>query len=462
MAGCRRPTLSRPSLRSACIPAMLILAGCYRAAPLDEAALLREIRDRPVDLPAGPSAPGTPIGALSEDDAVAMALKYNPDLRVQRAQVDVARAEVREARRLDNPEVRVANGWEEDPSFGEDRFTLDLRWSPEPLPSHLATIAAAEAVVPAVQAEAALEAWEVRQAVRLAWTRAAFESLLAVVEEERAGLLRSLRERFAASPGADPVQHLDAQVEASRAEDRVRRQRDEAAGAIRDLARLLGLGSSEGLVVAIPTDPAGCPAPASGGTDLVAAAAQHHPRIRLARAAYAAAEAQLKVEVARQIPWVRWIQVGWGYQPDTKNGVPDNRNQLRLGMSLDLPILDWNQGGIAAGKARRTRQAERFRDALTTVVGDVNEALRRQSAARDRLDRLVREAMPLADRSTALTTEAVRAGRLTEVDLLKVRLDALDVREALLEAARDCREAAVEVEASRGVPAGDAPGSPGP
>jgi outer membrane protein TolC len=52
----------------------------------------------------------------------------------------------------------------------------------------------------------------------------------------------------------------------------------------------------------------------------------------------------------------------------------------------------------------------------------------------------------------AATSEAVDSGRLTEIELLKARLEALKIRQALLEATQACREAAIDAEAASGQP----------
>ncbi len=429
------------------------LASCYAAAPLDEAALLREIRQTPAGatVAARPAAQA-PSAPLTEADAIARADAGNPFLRAERARVPEAAAEVRKARRLENPEVRVSNGWEEDGAYSEDRFTLDFRWSPDPLPQHLAEIDIAKAAVPESRAEAALRAWEIRKEVRLAWTRAAWGRLRAAVDEERAAVRRETRDRLAGAPGSDPVERLRAEVAAADAEDRARRRLEDEQEALRELARLLGLPSADGLSVLPPDDPAACPSPPADPAARIEVAARSHPRVALARAAYGVSEAELKLEYARRAPWARFIQIGWGYLPRVDDGIRNDRNRLRIGAALDLPILDWNQGGVAAGEARRNRRALQFREALTDVVGGVDSSMRRWTAAAERLDRLRAGAPATAQRTVTLTREAVQAGRLSSLDLARSRLDALDLREALVEAALSCREAAIEAEAALGTP----------
>jgi outer membrane protein TolC len=237
-------------------------------------------------------------------------------------------------------------------------------------------------------------------------------------------------------------------MDAATAEDQAKIQQEQESKALSTLAKLLGLGSSAGLSVVLGSALPECHAQTTRQSSKVT----DHPRLRVARAVYAVAEADLQTEVSRQIPWAKWVQVGWGYAPKTDKGNTTYRNQLRLGISLDLPILDWNLGGIAAGKARRQREAELFKEALTEVVGGSNEAAQRWATALERVRHLRTVVVPLADRSVAATSEAVDSGRLTEIELLKARLEALKIRQALLEATQACREAAIDAEAASGQP----------
>ena len=63
-----------------------------------------------------------------------------------------------------------------------------------------------------------------------------------------------------------------------------------------------------------------------------------------ALAEYAASESALQVQIARQYPD---IHLRPGYELD------QNKNKWQLGVSMDLPILNQNQGPIAEAKAKR-------------------------------------------------------------------------------------------------------------
>ena len=70
-----------------------------------------------------------------------------------------------------------------------------------------------------------------------------------------------------------------------------------------------------------------------------------------ALADFAASQATLRLEIAKQYPDVR---LSPGYQYDQGD------NKWSLGLSVDLPVLNRNQGPIAEAKARRSEAAARF------------------------------------------------------------------------------------------------------
>jgi len=80
---------------------------------------------------------------------------------------------------------------------------------------------------------------------------------------------------------------------------------------------------------------------------------------------YAAAEAALQLEVARQFPN---IVLGPGYTYDQGD------NEYTLGISAELPVFQQNQGPIAEAEAKRREAAARFTARQAEIIGDVDRA----------------------------------------------------------------------------------------
>jgi hypothetical protein len=81
---------------------------------------------------------------------------------------------------------------------------------------------------------------------------------------------------------------------------------------------------------------------------------------------YAASEAALRLEVAKQYPDIH-LNPGYEYdQGDNKWGV---------GLSLELPVLNQNQGPIAEAEARRSESAAKFNALQARVLAEIERGM---------------------------------------------------------------------------------------
>lgn len=112
-------------------------------------------------------------------------------------------------------------------------------------------------------------------------------------------------------------------------------------------------------------------------TDLTApeirrAAILNRADIRGALANYAASQNALQLEIAKQYPDVH---LGPGYELDQTD------NKWSLGVSIDLPILNHNQGGVAEAKANRAVAAAHFLTVQANAISEMDSALAGYEAA---------------------------------------------------------------------------------
>lgn len=136
-----------------------------------------------------------------------------------------------------------------------------------------------------------------------------------------------------------------------------------------------------------------------------------------ALAGYAAAETALKLEIAKQYPDVH---LGTGYQFD------QGENKWALGLSVEIPVLNRNQGPIAETEAKRGEAAARVLALQARIVGEVDRAVAVWQGAQTRL--------------TAL--EELRAAQKARLSSLQAQfeagaVEALDMRLAEVELATD-------------------------
>ncbi len=132
-----------------------------------------------------------------------------------------------------------------------------------------------------------------------------------------------------------------------------------------------------------------------------------------ALADYAASQATLQLEIARQYPDVH---VNPGYQFDGGD------NKWTLGISFELPVLNQNQGPIAEAAARRLAAAARFDAVQARALSEIERGvagLRLAQANRLTLDDLAAE----QSRQTDAVAAQVKAGAAAAVDLLAARLE---------------------------------------
>ena len=94
--------------------------------------------------------------------------------------------------------------------------------------------------------------------------------------------------------------------------------------------------------------------------------------VRGALAEYAASQSALQLEIARQYPD---LHLGPGYELDQTD------NKWSLGVTLDLPILNQNQGPVAEAKAKRAEAAAHFLSVQTAAIGEIDGALAGYNAA---------------------------------------------------------------------------------
>jgi outer membrane protein, heavy metal efflux system len=94
--------------------------------------------------------------------------------------------------------------------------------------------------------------------------------------------------------------------------------------------------------------------------------------VRGALADYAASQSALQLEIAKQYPD---LHLGPGYELDQTD------NKWSLGVSLDLPILNHNQGPVAEAMANRATAAAHFLTVQTTAITEIDSALDGYAAA---------------------------------------------------------------------------------
>ena len=236
-------------------------------------------------------------------------------------------------------------------------------------------IAQAEHLSEAARWDFVRAAWQVRSHVRAAllnlYASRETESLLAQQEAAQSNVVRLLEGQFAV--GAVSSYEVT-QARITLGTTRLARQdaTGQSAQARVQLASALGLPlhALEGIefsFAGLDQFPQDLTAP-----EVRRDAILNRADVRGALADYAASQSALQLEIAKQYPD---LHLGPGYELDQTD------NKWSLGVSLDLPILNHNQGPVAEAKANRAAAAAHFLTVQTTAIAEIDSALAGYEAA---------------------------------------------------------------------------------
>lgn len=150
---------------------------------------------------------------------------------------------------------------------------------------------------------------------------------------------------------------------------------------------------------------------------------------------YAAAEAALKLELARQYPDVN-LMPGYDYN--------SGQNRWQLGLNLQLP-LNRNRGPIAEAETRRTTAEKRFLAQQATIQGELDIALAAYRASREKAATAAQLAQE-ADMASETTKKMVEAGNVSALELTRRQIEASAAKVALMAANLEAQTAAGALE----------------
>ena len=302
------------------------------------------------------------------------AFYYHPDLDVARAQWSTATAGGVTAGQRPNPILSVAPTY--DTTTGPPWIpgaSLDVPIETAGKRRH--RIAQAARLAEAARLNIAAVAWQVRSRLRgrlLAW-HAAQENFALLRRQEwlQAETVRLLEGQLhAGAVAAFTVTQARVALSQSRlaladAERQIAVARAQTAAALGvPLAALDGVAPDWSEFHPPPPQPAGAAARRQ--------ALLHRADVLSALADYAASEAALRLQIARQYPDVH---LNPGYQLDQTD------NKWTLGLSVELPMLSQNQGPIAEAEARRAESAAKFNALQARVLAEIEQALAGYRAA---------------------------------------------------------------------------------
>ncbi len=415
---------------------LAVFAGCaeFSARPLDAARSAAWLSGRRL-------AAKTWTLKMLTDEAV----RNHPEVALARAQYGTARATVRTAGERPNPTLLLSPQVVTPFNLIAGTYSVEFDWTVETAGKRGKRGDVARANVNAAASRVVDATWKVRAAVRKALLELYAAQRRAAVEEAAIARQGELLKTLDARVRAGAVSHIEmAQPRLLLVQLRIQ---------LADAGRLQALARAS-LAEALGMSTAGL---AEVKFSFVAfentrglasahrrAALTHRADVLAALADYAAAEAMLRLEIAKQYPD---IHLNPGYQLD------GGANKWGLGFGVTLPILNQNQGAIGEAEAKRREAAAKFNVVQTKALADCDRAAAAVNAARVKLatvanligeqqrqyeteKRLVTAGE--GDKLTLLTAEVERA--VTEIVRLDAAIELQAALGALEEATQTVRE----------------------
>jgi cobalt-zinc-cadmium efflux system outer membrane protein len=393
-----------------------------------------------------------PVNGLTLEDAVARALEREPGLRASRAQREVARGLQAQAGLHPNPSLSFSQ--QEEPAGTDNQTRVEIQW-PLDLFRKSGRVAVADREVDAAQHATADRARLLAASVRMKYGEVVTAVRTLSITEELVAATTRQRTLVAArvEQGATPPLDRDMlRVEVQRLEGERLVQAGNVERRLVELKRLLGLPPDAALslrdsleqLVTREQMPA-----ASAAADLEASASR--PDVRQAEAQIAVADAQIdrthregQVDVSLFGMYMRsdagFPQRGFGPTGELER-VRGVFHYWSAGAMVTLPLLNRNQGAVAAAQAERTAAAAQVDAVRLTAQSEVAAARVRDVNARRALDAYTAEAVGLARQNLDVVRQTYELGRGTLLDVLNEQRRYLDLERAYTDVLREAFDA---------------------
>jgi len=372
---------------------------------------------------------------LSPDEAAVLAVLVNPSLRAERDRRALASAQLLTAGILPNPQLSAAL---DIPTGGNDANTVNghsigLNWDVTALITRGARQTAAAAELDSVDLDVAWQEWQVAQTARTAL----FDLVALQAQAAQAGLVdHNLAENLEILRRA-VEQHEKTVIDLAAAEAASQDAHAVLLGLRQDLRhQQLVLNQSLGLPPNASVRPeAGVVLPSTvrlpSEQQLMEAVEDRRLDLLALKRGYESQEETLRAAVLAQFPK---INLGFNRASDTSNV-----DTTGFGVSIDLPIFDRNQGGIATEQATRQKLYDEYlnrlfeaRSQIAMSLADIRSLMEQIAAAES--------AIPVLETLVSTYRDALEQGNADVLsyytavgNLAQRRLDLLKLKQQLVQ-----------------------------
>lgn len=402
-----------------------------------------------------------PAAGLTLDQAIERAIEQEPSLRAARSEIDVAGGTRLQASLRPNPTVSMER--REEPGGTDNQTMVGIEW-PLDLFRRSRRVAVAEREVTTAEFAAAD-----RARVLAADVRAKYGDVLAslrhlVTFDELVATTRRQHDlmRARVDEGASPPLDRDLlDVELRRLEADRLLQAGRTAAALFELKRVLGMRADVALAVRekledlVQREASAGPRIAEASTvleqrvDVRAAAA----RVDVAGAKVDRAAAQGRFDVSVFANYMR-MDAGFAQRGFTPDGSLERVHGLfhyvSAGAMVTIPVLNRNQGDVAAARAERVGAAAAYDAARLAADAELAAARAQDEHARQAVRVFSAGAQTLARQNLTVVGQSYELGRLTVFDVLAEQRRYLDVERAYTDTLRAAFEARTALDRALG------------
>lgn len=370
---------------------------------------------------------------LSLEQAVALAIKHNPDLAVSKFSTRMAESETIGASLLPNPELEFEY---EDFDAPEKTLTIGYLIELGGKRSHRMNVADADLELAEIELEAARIELIYETASAFVDVLAARENLRIAREKYKLAdqVYETAKERVLAGT-VSPMEQVTAKVKRSNAGLDVQNAEDALGMARTDLWAMWGGLPDDFKTVKGNFDRIE-PVPSY---EALAAAMENAPRIRTKYAQIKVSQNQLDLEKRNRIPDLT-LSGGIKKTDDTDDEI------YIVGLSLPLPLFDRNQAGVARTAAALDRQTAALSAEKNRLTKELNNAFQILKTAHQQTNTIKTEILPAAQSVFDAVREGYQEGEFGFLDLLEAQSTLYESHESHVQSLEKYHHAVISLE----------------
>ncbi len=375
------------------------------------------------------------LDVLSVEDAIRMAIEHSPRLRSAGYRIDAASGRVLQAGLYPNPSLSFGGEalGSDAGSGGETTYVVEQEIVLGGKLEKARNVAESDRL--AARAEFVAEEYGVASSVTQAYFAGVSAQERLIKREELAALASQLLEaassRVEAGSATQP-DRLRAEVVYEQAQIELDAARLEFDAARRALASAIGIeGEIELPLVSAVDDLPDLPDLEA----LQAATLEANSRMSLARIAVERARRSHQLAKSQAVPNLV-ASVGPRYSDI------DNESTLDIGLALEIPLFDRNQGEIQAALAERLSASSQLRSVQLELLAEVSEAWAIYQSAYSAAGRYREQLLPKAERTLDLTRQAYQSGKADYLRLLDAQQVVVESRIAYVNTLQQLHTAA--------------------